>query len=155
MNTSSRFLLTWEEPEVVYGTELTRELISEGRLKLGPIGEDVKISYHGPCHNGRELGMYEEAIEVVEAIRGVTRVENETSRAAAMCCGEGGGLRSSNGELSKQIAADRVRTAEKTGASILATACPFCELNLVAGASLESNQMEVVDITSVLERSIE
>ncbi|MGQ4910772.1 MAG: (Fe-S)-binding protein [Candidatus Thorarchaeota archaeon] len=144
-----------EMPEVVHAAELTRELISAGKLKLGPIGEDVKITYHDPCHSARELGMYEEPREVIEAIPGVTLVEMETNRAAAMCCGAGGGLRSYDGQLAKKIAADRVRTAEETGASILATACPFCELNLAAGASLESSQMEVVDIMSLLEKSVE
>jgi len=44
------------------------------------------------------------------------------------CCGAGGGLMASFRSLSEDIGKKRIEEAKRTGAEILATACPFCEL---------------------------
>ena len=141
-------------PEVVHAMEFVNELLREGKLKLRGLPEAI-ITYHDPCHSGRELGMYEEPREILKSIPGVTLVEMETNRDAAMCCGAGGGLRSFDGDLAKRIGADRMKSAEATGASQVATACPFCEMNLKAGADLNSSSLRVVDVMDLLADSLE
>lgn len=137
-------------PKVVHVLEFLDELNKQAKLRLRPIQKDTKVTYHDPCHSGRELGMYEEPRRLLSAIPGIELVEMETTRETAMCCGSGGGLRSYDSDLAKKIAADRVRTAEKTGARILATACPFCELNLQAGVDLIGSDMRICDVMDLL-----
>ena len=134
--------------------EFISELLRDGKLRPKGINETV-ITYHDPCHSGRELGMYEEPREILRQIPGVTLVEMETNREAAMCCGAGGGLRSFDGDLAKKIASDRMKTAEATGAAQITTACPFCEMNLKAGGDLIGSSLRVVDVMDLLADSLE
>jgi heterodisulfide reductase subunit D len=147
-------LLGIDLPEVVHALEYIDEIANQGRLKLRPLGNRVRVTYHDPCHSGRELGMYEEPRKALSRIPGLELLEMETNRETAMCCGAGGGLRSYDSELAKKIAADRVRSADKTGATILATACPFCEANLKAGADLAGSNIRVVDVIDLLAESL-
>ncbi|MBY8996537.1 MAG: hypothetical protein KGD60_02305 [Candidatus Thorarchaeota archaeon] len=78
----------------------------------------------------------------------------ETTREAAMCCGAGGGLRSYDVELSKKIAEDRVKSAEEIDAEVIATVCPFCEHNLIAGAEQINSSIRVVDVVDLLAESL-
>jgi heterodisulfide reductase subunit D len=126
------------------------ELLQEGRIELKSQGEKVTVTYHDPCHLGRELGIYQSPRDLLNALPGVTLVEMETNRETAMCCGAGGGLKSYDNERAKKIGADRVMNAELTSAEILSTACPFCELNLEAGRMEKNSKIRVIDILELL-----
>ncbi len=142
-----------EMPEILHIVEYAKELIQDGRIKPKKI-EPMKVTYHDPCHLGREMEIYEEPRQLIMAIPGVEFVEMNPNRNAALCCGAGGGLRSYDPNLSKRIAADRVNAAVDTGASVVVSACPFCESNLVAGIELSGKKIEVVDVVDLLHRSI-
>jgi heterodisulfide reductase subunit D len=141
-------------PPVVHMTEFAGELIREGRLHPNGMTRKTKITYHDPCHMGRELGVYDPPREILRAMPGVELVEMDPSREAAMCCGAGGGLRSFAPDLSKRIAADRIKAAEAVGAEIVATSCPFCEHNLNAGRELSGSSVRVLDVMSLLAEGI-
>jgi heterodisulfide reductase subunit D len=141
-------------PNVLHISEYLQEIIRNNKLKLKPLGKGVKITYHDPCHLSRATGVFNEPREVIKAIPGVELVEMETTREAAMCCGAGGGLRSYDSELSKKIAADRVQSALKIEAEMIATACPFCENNLIAGAERIGSTIRIVDVVDLLAESL-
>ena len=128
--------------------ELLKEIIENGRLELPSL--NVKVTYHDPCHLGRHSGIFEEPREILRAIPSVELVEMEWNRKFAKCCGAGGGFRSARGEDAIAIAADRVQEAEKTGASILVTSCPFCLQNLQDGANLIDSGIKVTSVISLL-----
>jgi len=142
-------------PEVLHVVEYLRPLVQSKKLKLKPMDNSVKITWHDPCHLGRALGIYEEPREIIKAIPGAELVEMDTNREATMCCGSGGGLRSYDGDLAKKIASDRVKSAQEIEADILATACPFCEHNLKEGAQNIGSRIEVLDIMDLLSKQIE
>ncbi len=142
-----------EMPEILHIVEFGKELIDSNQLSLNSL-ESPKVTYHDPCHLGRELEVYDEPREIIKAIPGVELVEVEPNRNAALCCGAGGGLRSYDAELSKKIAGDRVKAFDEIGVSAVVTACPFCETNLVAGAKLVGSDIEVLDIVDLLMRAI-
>ncbi len=144
-----------EMPEILHIVEYAEELLKEGRIKPKRIESKVRVTYHDPCHMGRELGIYESPREVLRNIPGIEVVEMETNRDTAMCCGAGGGLRSQEANLSKKIAASRVQDAVDVGAQQIATACPFCEHNLNAGTKILDSDVSVVDIVELLARSLE
>ncbi len=140
-------------PEIVHIVQYAAQLIEEQKIPLKNI-ETKKVTYHDPCHIGRELGIYDEPRKVIDGIPGLELVEMNPNRSAAICCGAGGGLRSYDPDLSKRIAADRVKVAEGTGAEIIITACPFCETNLNSGADLINSSVRTVDIVDLLAGSI-
>ncbi len=143
-----------EMPEILHIAEYSKELLTENKLKLKSLG-DIKVTYHDPCHLGREMEIYEEPREIIQAIPGVELVEVNPNRNTAICCGAGGGLRSYDSDLSRRIAADRVTAIEETGAKTVVSACPFCEINLIAGAKLLDSHIEVVDVVDLLRRATE
>jgi hypothetical protein len=52
--------------------------------------------------------------------------------------------------MAVNIAAERVKEAVATGAEILATTCPFCVVNLQAGAKQIGAKIKVMDIAEML-----
>ena len=141
-------------PEVIHIVEYAAELIGNGDLDFRGPGEKRRVTYHDPCHLGRELGIYNAPREILRSIPGIELVEMETTKETALCCGSGGGVRSYDPDLSKRIGADRIRQALEAGAEIIATACPFCVNNLEAGASQEGSSIGVADIVDLLAESL-
>jgi Fe-S oxidoreductase len=138
------------EPDVMHSLELVGELIESGHIKLKkPV--KVKVTYHDPCHLGRYTGVYDAPRNILEAIPGVELVEMPRNRANAFCCGAGAGVRTAFPEFASWVASERVREAKSTGASMLVTACPFCEQNLGEATGPE---MRLVDILELVRESM-
>lgn len=139
-------------------TQFLNELIDEGKLKLSS-KVDKKVTYHDPCYLGRHSEVFEEPRKLIQRIPGVTFVEMENSRADSDCCGMGGGrmwMEPPKGLVSSQVIAEkRVQQALDTGAEILLTACPFCNITLNdAVKSLEKeDSIKVMDITELISMS--
>ena len=128
--------------EVLHLTQLLRELVREGRLRLG--GRRVRATYHDPCHLGREWRIYEEPREVLRSIPGLELVEMNLSRELSRCCGAGGGVRSAFREVSRAASRTRVGDALEAGAELLVTSCPFCYHHLREAAE---GRVEVRDLS--------
>lgn len=128
--------------------ELLDSLVKEGKLRFPQI--DVKVTYHDPCHLGRHLTVYDAPRNLLRAVPGLILVEMERNRENARCCGSGGGLRSAYKELSDSMALERLQEAERTGAEILTTACPFCAYSLREAAKASNSRMRVMDVSEFL-----
>lgn len=126
--------------DVIHISQLLEELIKENKIKL-QFNNDLKVSYHDPCHLARHAGEYEAPRKVIKSISNLVEMEN--IREKSRCCGSGGGVKSAYGDLSNSIAKLRIKEAEETGASLLISACPFCKLNL----SQNSDNLEVLDLS--------
>jgi len=94
--------------------------------KLGGIEGGLKVTYHDPCRLGRHLGVYDSPRQVIEAL-GMELVEMEHSGKNALCCGTS--CWTNCGAVNKQIQVDRLREAQATGAELLVTACPKCQIH--------------------------
>ena len=148
---SSNFVEYYGKPgqNVYHITQYVDRLIGERKLAL-PNEFKAKITYHDPCHLGRHSKVYEEPRNILKKIKGIEFVEMEKNRENSRCCGAGGGYKSAFNDFAVNIAAERIRDAEKVGAEIIATACPFCVLNLRAGAKKINSKIKVMDITEIL-----
>ncbi|OGP91314.1 MAG: hypothetical protein A2157_04320 [Deltaproteobacteria bacterium RBG_16_47_11] len=126
--------------EVIPFATLLLRLIEEGKIKLTN-RLDVKVTYHDPCHMGRASGEFEAPRKVLQALSkvGVTFVEMERNREHSRCCGSGGGLKAGYPEIQQKMTRERVRDAERTGATDLVSSCPFC---------FQSLQKEIVTMGS-------
>ena len=119
--------VTGELPfKVMHISQVLAQLVSDRKLKSGR-RVNRKVTYHDPCHLGRVMGIYEEPRQVLRAIPGVELVEMYPTRHAAWCCGAGGGLKASDPDLAMAIGAEKLYQIKETGASVLASSCPFCK----------------------------
>jgi Fe-S oxidoreductase len=168
--------------EVLHTTEYFNRLIKEGKLKLKK-NVDVTVTYHDPCHLGRQgepyihwdgkikidqvrtfdpprerrrgtYGIYEAPRELLKAIPGLRLVEMDRKNEYAWCCGAGGGVPYTNPEFALWTGAERIREAEETGAVALATACPWCETQFKDVVTQKGKDMKVYDIVELLEKAL-
>ena len=148
---SSNFVEYYGKPgqNVYHITQYVDKLISTRKLAL-PNEFKAKVTYHDPCHLGRHSKVFEEPRNILKKIKGIDFVEMERNRENSRCCGAGGGYKSAFNDFAVNIAAERIRDAEAVGADIIATACPFCVLNLRAGAKKIGSKVKVMDITEIL-----
>ncbi|MDI9619466.1 MAG: (Fe-S)-binding protein [Candidatus Nezhaarchaeota archaeon] len=141
--------------ELRHVIDLARQLVNEGKLTIKG-GFKGKVTLHDPCHTGRHLvhlkaELYEQPREVLAKIPGLEFVEMERNRRNSWCCGAGGGLRSYNSDVSLALAKNRVREAEKTGADILTSICPFCYRNLSDAMQMINSKMKMYDLVEILD----
>jgi Fe-S oxidoreductase len=83
------------------------------------------VVYHDPCYLGRYRDIYAEPRAVIE--QQATLVEAPRNHERSFCCGAGGGLAFLGEEKGDaRVSHVRARELAATGASTVATACPFC-----------------------------
>lgn len=131
--------------EVIHHSVLLQQLIDEGRIKLkeGGVFKGKKITYHDSCYLGRANGIYEVPRKVLE-ILDAELVEMKRCRSKGLCCGAGGAQMFKEPERgNKDINIERTEEALGTGASIIATACPFCMTMLFDGVKNKEKESDV------------
>jgi Fe-S oxidoreductase len=141
--------------EVVHVTQLLRQLLDEGRLRL--TGEYPKrVAYHDPCYLGRHNGIYDEPREVLRRVPGLELVELRDHRQDSLCCGGGGGGIWMETPKNERFSNLRLEQARDVGATVLATCCPYCitmfeESRLTLGIE---DVLAVKDITEIIQEVI-
>lgn len=140
--------------EVIHHTTLLQQLIDEGRIRLKEGGsfKGKKISYHDSCYLGRANDIYEAPRKVLEALD-AELVEMKRCRSKGLCCGAGGAQMFKEDEPgTKRINIERTEDALATGASVIASACPFCNTMMTDGVKNKEKEQEVavLDIAELI-----
>ncbi len=144
--------------EVVHHTQLLEQLIDSGQLDVSNATLEERITYHDSCYLGRHNDVYMAPRKVVASIKGVEVVEMSRNGTKGMCCGAGGARMWMEESIGTKVNDERAREALSTGASRVATACPFCYIMLddgVKGAGVEEDQVRVGDVAIHLLEAIE
>lgn len=131
--------------EVVHHSELLQELLNQGKINLQGGGEfkGKKITYHDSCYLGRANNIYDAPREVLEALD-ISLVEMKRSKAKGLCCGAGGGQMFKEPEKgNKDINVERTEDAIETGATTIATACPFCMTMMSDGVKNKEKEASI------------
>jgi heterodisulfide reductase subunit D len=144
--------------EVIHHTTFLQQLIDEGRIKLNDASEfkGKKITYHDSCYLGRSNGIYEAPRKVLESLD-ADLVEMKRCRSNGLCCGAGGAQMFKEDEPGdKRINTERTQEAVSTGASIIASACPFCNTMLTDGVKNieKENDVKVMDVAEIIVNSM-
>jgi len=137
---------------VVHITQFVNELIDSGRLKLEK-RVDAVVTFHDPCHLGRHNLLYDEPRKILQSIPGIKLVEMERNRAEARCCGAGGGVKTAFPDLAQKISLLRVEDAERAGAEILTTSCPFCYQSLKTSIDAKGSKLKMMDLMELVRQS--
>ncbi len=140
-----------KDVEILHMVEFFSDLIDANHVPLNHL--DMKTTYHDPCHLGRHLGIYEAPRTILNKISVLE--EMKTTRETAMCCGAGGGVRKGFPELSIEMAKNRIKDAEETGASYLVSTCPFCYRNLSDAIAFLESGIQMVDLTELILKALQ
>jgi heterodisulfide reductase subunit D len=148
---------TWKEYyptdlKLSHSTEFIERLIKEGSIRLGNLNETV--TYHDPCDLGRNAGVFDPPREILRAIPGLTLVELASNRNQSICCGGGGNLEMADAALSGRVAQNKIDEVRRTGAETVVTACQQCVRTMKGKVRREKLDLEVVDITDIVVRSM-
>ncbi|MBE9528542.1 MAG: (Fe-S)-binding protein [Proteobacteria bacterium] len=103
-----------------------KSMEESGEKSLEKSGE-LSVTYHDPCHLNRNQGIKAEPRALLEAAPGV---KFRNMKFACSCCGLGGGLSMTNYDLSIAITKRKTDGALRSGADVVATACPGCIVQL-------------------------
>ena len=140
---------------VLHHTQLLNRLVRDKQLvPVSPVSEDV--TYHDPCFLGRHNKVYEAPRELIGAA-GAKLAEMPRHADRSFCCGAGGARMWMEEHIGKRINHDRVDEALATGATTVATACPFCRVMVTDGVNdrQEAAGREGVDVRDVAQLLLE
>jgi len=135
--------------EVVHHSEFLEYLIDSGKLDMRNASLEDRITYHDSCYLGRHNDVYMSPRKVVGSIKGLQIVEMPRNGTKGMCCGAGGARMWMEESIGVKVNDERAQEALSTGASRVATACPFCYIMMddgVKAAGAEEDQVKVADI---------
>lgn len=144
------------EIDTMHYIELLDTLITKGQLT--PLKSvDITVTYHDPCYLGRHNNIYDAPRRVLNSIPGLNLVEMDNNREQSLCCGGGGGGPWKSLPQDQQFGVLRIKQAIKTGASIIATACPYCirMLNDAIETLKVNDKIKVQDISELVLTSTE
>ncbi len=131
--------------EVVHHSTLLKQLIDEGKIVVNEKNDfnGKTITYHDSCYLGRGNGIYEAPRAVIESLKTDIR-EMKHSKQKGLCCGAGGAQMFKEEEKgNKRISTERAEQALETGATIIASACPFCMTMMSDGVKTKSKEQDV------------
>jgi len=138
--------------KIKHYSQFFSDLIDQGRLSFKNKIEK-KVTYQDPCYLGRHNNIYEEPRKILKSIPGVELVEMKRCRADGLCCGGGGGRMWADFSEEKARLGDiRVKEALETGAEIVATACPFCLINMEDAVKMVGVEdlLEIKDLAELM-----
>ncbi len=140
--------------EVVHLSQVIAPLVQSGKLSLGKL--EKRVTYQDPCTLGRCSRIFDEPRQILGAVAGLKLVEMEQSREKALCCGATSWLQC--GAVNRQIQKQRFAQAEASGAEILVTACPKCQIHLRCAQKSSDGKdarVEIQDLASLAARSLD
>jgi Fe-S oxidoreductase len=145
---------------VLHHTQLLNRLIRDKKLvPVSPVDGGADITYHDPCYLGRHNKVYDAPRELIGA-SGAKLTEMPRHADRGLCCGAGGARMWMEEHIGKRVNHERVEEALDTGASKIATGCPFCRVMMTDGvddvaAASDIPKAEVLDVAQLLLGSLD
>jgi Fe-S oxidoreductase len=140
----------YEMKEVLHHTQLLDRLLTEGKLVREKDYKET-TTYHDSCYLGRHSQEYEAPRAALDRV--VSLKEMPRNKEKGFCCGAGGARMWMEEEGDQRINVERAKEALGTGASQIATACPFCLTMIQDGVTAQGGQALVKDVAEILEES--
>ncbi|MCO5311769.1 MAG: heterodisulfide reductase-related iron-sulfur binding cluster [Microthrixaceae bacterium] len=144
--------------EVIHHSQFLEQLIETGQLDMTDARLDERIVYHDSCYLGRHNDVYTAPRNVLGSLKGIEIVEANRNGTKGMCCGAGGARMFMEENVGKMINVERSQELLATGASRIATACPFCYVMIDDGVKAEGvddDQIKVADLAMHLIDALE
>jgi Fe-S oxidoreductase len=145
---------------VLHISQFIEDLINNGKLKFPNHSQDIqRITYQDPCRLGRHMGIYDSPRNVISSTSNIKITEMERNRESALCCGVSAWTNCKS--HSKQMQIERMMEAKATGADILMTTCPKCNIHLKCSVHNEvpverdKVAIEILDFTEIVSKALD
>ena len=144
--------------EVYHHSEYINQLANEGKIDVGT-AEDAKsgtYTYHDSCYIGRYNDNYENPRDLVKKVSGGKIAEPVDHHTKGLCCGAGGAQMWMEEQNNDRVNFKRTKQLTDTGASTIATACPFCITMITDGVKNEekTDSVKVKDIAELVAENL-
>ncbi len=106
------------------------------------------VTWHEPCHLGRYLGIKDQPRKILKSLTDINFVEMTD---AGRCCGMAGTFSIYFYDLSQKIAERKIADIKSTGADIVVTDCPGCQIQLIDSLTRHGLPQKVLHIMELLE----
>jgi len=107
-----------------------------------------KVTWHEPCHLGRYLGVKDQPRKILKSLPDIEYIEMPD---ADRCCGMAGTFSINFYDLSRKIAEKKTDSIDSTGADIVVTDCPGCQIQLIDGITRKRMPQKVLHIMELFE----
>ncbi len=132
------------------------EFLADNPARLKGKGSGTTVTFHDSCRLGRYMNVYDPPRELLKAA-GFEIKEMVKNRDEALCCGVSAfaNCTSENKEIRRQ----KMRDAVETGADVLVTPCPKCQIHLKClqhdKSEPDDYNIKIVDLSTVLMENLE
>jgi len=140
------------ELEVIHHSELLRNLVQDGRIKLPHLAAGMgQTVFHDSCYLGRHNDVYEAPREVFSLATGNEPLEMQRHRENSFCCGAGGGRMWMEEHTGERINITRVKEALEEKPDTICVSCPYCMTMFEDGLKdVNAEGVRVRDVAEVL-----
>ncbi len=122
--------------------------LSSGDFRVKSEFKGKKVTWHDPCHLNRHLGVREQPRKIFSGLADLKYVE---MKEADRCCGMAGAFSLHHYELSQKIADKKVAAILESGADIVVSGCPGCEIQLMDSLARHGSEVKVMHIMELFE----
>jgi fumarate reductase (CoM/CoB) subunit B len=153
-NTYPLYVEGWDV-EVKHLLELVAGRLEETRRRPA-LRQKVTATYHDPCQMSRYLELTEEPRKILNSIEGLELVEPDAEQCGkwSTCCG-GGGLETTHPQLSERVGLRRAEELLQTGATLIVSNCPACDMQLIKVMKKMKAHVRVVDLVRLLDEALQ
>jgi glycolate oxidase iron-sulfur subunit len=111
-----------------------------------------RVTYHDPCHLRRGQKVWNQPRTLLKLIDGLDIVELPE---ADWCCGSAGSQLITHPEMSRKVMDRKMDNLASTGADIIASGCPGCQMQLQSGIRRRGLKVQVVHPITLLDNAYE
>ncbi len=125
------------------------ELLASIELKPPTVGPAGPVAYDEPCHLLHGQGISAEPKAILERIPGIDLVPLKDGD---RCCGSAGSYSVTETEMSLNLLEAKMDDIDSSGAAIVVTANPGCQMQLNWGVKRRGLDVEVLHLAELLDR---
>ncbi|MHA1272661.1 MAG: (Fe-S)-binding protein [Promethearchaeota archaeon] len=143
--------------KVMHITQYIDQLLKENKIsfKETEIEDSKLVTIHDPCLLSRNLSDTYSIRNILNKIPGIKIIEPIFNKELTHCCGWSGTMHWADKELAKKEAKNRLSELKETGAKIIVSACPLCEIGLNYGLEeSEKEEIKIIDVSELISKSI-
>jgi glycolate oxidase iron-sulfur subunit len=143
---------SWAERAAAFSARVrdVSEFLAEIPLEKPKGRVEARVTYHDPCHLRRAQKVWRQPRSLLALIDGLDFVELPE---ADWCCGSAGSQLITHYETSLKVLERKMDNLASTGAQVVASGCPGCQMQLITAIRRGGLNMRVVHPVTLLDEA--